>query len=540
MASSNVNSDKRPQARSKPETGYCALYIRVSTADQGERYSLPSQLKGLREKAFREGKQVREDWIFVDTHTGKSASRPDFDRLKALVRNGGPDAVYIYDVSRFARKTMDALWLAAEFKRYGVKLDFVEMPFEDTPTGRLTFTQMAAVAEFLGEKIIEDSKRGAREKLESGKLTHGSACYGYRYIDKHQPDGSKLVINEGDSSVPGLSMVQVVRDVYAWRRAKTATYRIVKMLNERGILSAGYWGKGGKWVPPGPWSRQTVLQMLRNPTYKGQHHRSGIVVPCPAIIDEELWDAVQRVNEQCRQQHTGRPSKNRYLLRGFLFCAKCTRRCITSPGKQASGNRYPYYRCGNIEYKPYRRRCHAPMVYMDVIENAAWSAIWALLKDPALLLKMAHAYYEAIGKPEDDSITALQRELERLTAKVGTTREMIQDNLMPYAKGKADIRTCEQRIRQIHAELVAAGRVVSLPPLRAAEAALREITTGPEPTAYERRRNILEGILDLRMTYYDGDLEIEGKVTIPAPATASTSSGEKKCNRGLGADTEGQ
>jgi len=227
-------------------------------------------------------------------------------------------------------------------------------------------------------------------------------------------------------------------------------------------------------------------------------------------------------------------------LRGFLFCAKCTRRCITCPGKQASGNRYPYYRCGNIEYKPYRRRCHAPMVYMDVIENAAWSAIWALLKDPALLLKMAHAYYEAIGKPEDDSITALQRELERLTAKVGTTREMIQDNLMPYAKGKADIRTCEQRIRQIHAELVAAGRVVSLPPLRAAEAALREITTGPEPTAYERRRNILEGILDLRMTYYDGDLEIEGKVTIPAPATASTSSGEKKCNRGLGADTEGQ
>src|SRR5260370_1103877 len=83
----------------------------------------------------------------------------------------------------------------------------------NTAPGRLGFTTMAAVAEFLGEKIIDDSKRGSREKLEQGKLTHGSACYGYTYIDKRQQDGSKLVINESDSSVPGLSMVEVVREV---------------------------------------------------------------------------------------------------------------------------------------------------------------------------------------------------------------------------------------------------------------------------------------------------------------------------------------
>jgi hypothetical protein len=108
---------------------------------------------------------------------------------------------------------------------------------------------------------------------------------------------------------------------------------------------------------------------------------------------------------------------------------------------------------------------------------------------------------------------------------------------MPYAEGKADIRACERRIRQIEAELAAAGRVVSLPPLRAAEAALREITTGPEPTTYERRRNILEGILDLRTTYYDGELEIEGKVPVP-DAEISTGSGQKKCNSGVGADVQ--
>ena len=71
-----------------------------------------------------------------------------------------------------------------------------------------------------------------------------------------------------------------------------------------------------------------------------------------------------------------------------------------------------------------------------------------------------------------------------------------------------------------------------LPPLRAAEATLREITSGSEPKTYECRCSILEGILDLRMTYYDGDLEIEGKMPMPDVST-STGAGKKKCNRGL-------
>ena len=80
--------------------------------------------------------------------------------------------------------------------------------------------------------------------------------------------------------------------------------------------------------------------------------------------------------------------------------------------------------------------------------------------------------------------------------------------------------------------------MVSLPPLHAAEAALREITTGPEPKTYERKRDILEGILDLRLNYFDGDLEIEGKIPVPGAADASTGSGKKKCNRGLDAHSQ--
>jgi len=113
---------------------------------------------------------------------------------------------------------------------------------------------------------------------------------------------------------------------------------------------------------------------------------------------------------------------------------------------------------------------------------------------------------------------------------------MMQDSLLDYAKGKADIRACEDRIRQIDAELAAAGKVLSLPPLKQAEAAARMIADpANEPTSYEDRRTILEGIIDLRMKYFDGDLEITGAIPVPA---ASAASGKKNRDRGLSADPE--
>ena len=120
--------------------GYAALYVRVSTTDQGERYSPSTQLRQLLLKAARDGYRVRREHIFIDTHTGKIANRPAFDAMKALVKRGGVKAVLIYNVDRLARKTLDALTLATEFKRHSAKLDFVETPYEDSAYGQFTFT----------------------------------------------------------------------------------------------------------------------------------------------------------------------------------------------------------------------------------------------------------------------------------------------------------------------------------------------------------------------------------------------------------------
>ena len=55
-----------------------------------------------------------------------------------------------------------------------------------------------------------------------------------------------------------------------------------------------------------------------------------------------------------------------------------------------------------------------------------------------------------------------------------------------------------------------------------------------EPQTYQERRLVLECIRDLRMSYYDGDLEITGQVPVPAPSS------QKNCHRGLRSDAERQ
>ena len=83
----------------------------------------------------------------------------------------------------------------------------------------------------------------------------------------------------------------------------------------------------------------------------------------------------------------------------------------------------------------------------------------------------------------------------------------------------------------------AAGSVLTLPPLRAVEAAVRRIAEVPEPDTYEERRPVLEKLVGRPISYYDGDLQIEAKVPVPEVAEVSN---RKNCNISLGADAKGQ
>jgi DNA invertase Pin-like site-specific DNA recombinase len=64
-----------------------AIYARVSTKDQADNgYSLPKQIQACLKLAHQEGYTVPDTHVFVNDYTGTSLNRPQFTKLRGLVR----------------------------------------------------------------------------------------------------------------------------------------------------------------------------------------------------------------------------------------------------------------------------------------------------------------------------------------------------------------------------------------------------------------------------------------------------------------------
>jgi DNA invertase Pin-like site-specific DNA recombinase len=364
---------------------------------------------------------------------------------------------------------------------------------------------------------------GKMEKAMDGFLPHGNPRYGYDIVGRKHTGvigRGKAVINEKESPV--------VEEIFRWADCDVATYDIAARLNKDGILSKGHNGK-----PPAKWTRTTVLRVLHCTDYIGKHVWKGIPIPVPRIISDELFYRVQAKMAARKERWVGRPSKL-FLLRGYLWCGRCKHRCVGKGNKGVTRKRRCYYMCGNISNKPPQKRlCQAPAIWVPLLEAAAWGAIWGMLKNPRLLLQMGRAIYADSLKPDEKRATRIEKEIAQLRKRDGNLEKMQEEAATPeeYKRCREKRSAIRSELGLLEVELLEAKKVVMMPSLSALEAHLETITTGAEPTTYDERRPILEGLVDLRMEYLAGDLRIEGKV--PVDDSAALVSGGEKCYSGV-------
>lgn len=130
-------------------------YARVSTVKQEQGTSLADQRSVLE----AEGCEI----VYQDTYTGKTLSRPEFDRLRAEVRPG--DTVVVTKLDRIARTETEAYELVVGWVRNGVRVRVLNMGLiEDTEIGRLILHIMLAFSEFERDLIIARTQGGRAYK----------------------------------------------------------------------------------------------------------------------------------------------------------------------------------------------------------------------------------------------------------------------------------------------------------------------------------------------------------------------------------------
>jgi hypothetical protein len=399
-----------------------------------------------------------------------------------------------------------------------------------TPRGRKTL--MSALMQAGNElSDLKDRIASNRYKMhEERKMCNPTPPYALIYIDKYlrDQDGKyhfdakpqSFIEDPIESSVPGLTKQQVVINVFNWRyHNRLKISKILKRLNTSGVLTNGKKGQ----FEPGLWSRTTIQQMLRNKHYIGEHWENGVLVSsdCPQLISREVFDGVQEMSAAMKRESNGR-NTTKNLLCGFLKCKHCGRNYRTTSG------RYPAYVCGNFDYKRGTQICRAnAQIRTTKIENVVWAAIWAFLTQPDLLLANAKAYYDALPTPAGTA--KLEAEAAALNANIERTQMMTQLGTCDFKKGNADILAWMLRVKQIEAELKASGRVMTLPAASLIEAGCRMIADAQfEPSKFDTRRPILEKLVDLKFTYDNGVVEIEGKVPVAEKA--------RKCDRRVHGD----
>jgi DNA invertase Pin-like site-specific DNA recombinase len=187
-----------------------ALYARVSTLN-GQHPEM--QLAELREHASRRDWEVASEYVDEGV-SGSKESRPALNRLMTDAHRRRFDAVLVWKIDRFGRSLKHLVTALADLDAYGVAFISLRDNLDlSTPTGRLMFAVIGAMAEFELSLTKERVRCGLANARAHGKQL-GRPC---RVVSNVQLLRLKA---EGCSlrELPTSSALGTVPFVPGWRR----------------------------------------------------------------------------------------------------------------------------------------------------------------------------------------------------------------------------------------------------------------------------------------------------------------------------------
>jgi DNA invertase Pin-like site-specific DNA recombinase len=255
--------------------------------------------------------QAHAGWTLIRSryddggYSGGSTERPALQRLLADVRARKVDVIVVYKVDRLTRSLADFAKLVELFDGHGVSFVSVTQQFNTTTSmGRLTLNVLLSFAQFEREVTSERIRDKIAASKRKGLWVGGIVPLGYATKDR------KIVVVEEEA--------ERVRIIFRRYLELGSLNLLMADLRERGIVTKVRSLKSGHTVGGIPFTRGPLGHFLRNRFYIGEVAFKGEVLPGeqPAILDRDLFDAVQaKLNDQ-RNNHTVTRAKSDALLIG--------------------------------------------------------------------------------------------------------------------------------------------------------------------------------------------------------------------------------
>src|ERR1700674_1332841 len=148
-------------------TSRVAIYARASTTNHGQDVTV--QTRDLQEFAEARGWRLFDSYLDLGI-SGSKDKRPELDRLMADAHKRRFDVVVCWRFDRFARSVSHLLRALETFNALGIAfVSLSENVDTTTPTGKMIFTVLGAVAELERSLIVERVRAGLRNARAKGK-----------------------------------------------------------------------------------------------------------------------------------------------------------------------------------------------------------------------------------------------------------------------------------------------------------------------------------------------------------------------------------
>lgn len=249
-------------------------------------------------------------------YTERLEKRVAFQQMLEDARKKHFDAVLVYKLDRFARKTLVQYQAAAELERYRVQIASVTEPIDrKTAAGRMTFGMLAVAAEAYSDQLSERMRDVRRAEARQGKHV-GPVPAGYI----RRSDGKLQPSPESVDTEP-------IQMAFAWYASgNESALTLTRRLNAAGNTWARHDGTRAPFLKDG------VIELLQNPVYIGRITAAGVVVEAAhePLVDRAIWDAVQAIIaiRRAKSPSGGRSSmttvqRQEGMLIDLGYCSNC-------------------------------------------------------------------------------------------------------------------------------------------------------------------------------------------------------------------------
>lgn len=376
------------------------IYARYSSDSQREE-SIEGQLRECTEYAERSGITVLRSYI-DRALSARTADRPEFQNMIKDSEQKLFDVVLIWKLDRFSRDRYDSAHYKRILKKNGVKVVSVKENISDGPEGIILESMLEGYAEYYSAELSEKIQRGQKENALKCKNNGGNTPLGY------------VVGTDGVLAVDPLT-APLVTEIFTRYDSGESISEITASLNGRGLKT-----KKGKAFKIGG-----VSLILKNRKYIGEYQYGSVIIPkgIPAIIDDDLFDRVQRRMAFNKKAPAKAKATEEYLLTTKLFCGTCERLMAGESGTSSTkGVKHYYYKCGGAKRK---LGCKRKAVRKHWIERAAvLVTVQRVLQDDEIS-RIAEAIV-ALQEKEDTSLPAMRQQLTECEKAIDNMLNAIQ------------------------------------------------------------------------------------------------------------------